>query len=162
MKTLIQIGLIIAIAYLISILVYFTVIDTNSDKMYSKQQIEAIQIEYYTHGFRDAQKDVVRAVKAGKRLLDTSEISPNNGWITVDTITLDDIARDSINKEIAQNRYKYYKIVFTPLNNKNEMAIKAIWDNSMPLSPESMQEILDTEIVTTYPRYSKINMEGSK
>lgn len=73
---------------------------------YSKQEIEAIQILYYTQGFREGQECgyiTRKGIVKGVRLVDT-----------------------------------------------------------LAISPENMQEILDSEIATTYPRYSLPDVGGSK
>ncbi len=140
-----------AVGAIVMIIVAF--VKTNQLRKEANEKIEITQVVYYTHGFRDAQKDVIKAVKAGKRLINASEISPEKikagKWITIDSITPDTTIT------VDENRYKYYRIVLTPLNNKNEIAINTIWYNSIQLSPEKMQAILDSAKVTTESKYSK-------
>lgn len=147
-----------AVGAIVMIIVAF--VKTNQLRKEANEKIEITQVLYYTHGFKDAQKDVIKAVKAGKRILNASEISPEKTkagkWITIDSITPDTTIT------VDENRYKYYRIVLTPLNNKNEIAINTIWYNSIQLSPERMQSILDNAIIMTNPYYIKPEIGDSK
>ena len=135
---------VIAILYVMIGTVIGIIMYALADTHMSKQDIEAIQIEYYTYGFSDGQECeyITRTgIVKGIRLVDTLPIAPE--WVNLDTLLM-------INDTSTVGRYKYYRITFVGNN------------DSLPISPDRMQEILDAEIVTTYPRYSEFEIGGSK